>query len=85
MPPSPFNLQAGCPRKAVIGSALVTTPPFGPMATDHVLPVADWLLLAEAGSTAALIGRSHQPCIVVVQEDLGSKVQEYRLPRNGIR
>ena len=85
MPPSPFNLQAGCPRKAVIGSALVTPPPFGPMATDHVLPVADWLLLAEAGSTAALIGRSHQPCVVVVQEDLGSKVQEYRLPRNGIR
>ena len=73
MPPSPFNLQAGCPRKAVIGSALVTPPPFGPMATDHVLPVADWLLLAEAGSTAALIGRSHQPCIVVVQEDFGVK------------
>nr|XP_035951577.1 histone H2B-like [Halichoerus grypus] len=38
------------------------------MAGDPVLPVAYWLLLAESGSTAALIGRLRHPSIITVQE-----------------
>lgn len=49
--PIPPSISRLChvSQESFISSALVTPPPFGPMAMHPVLPVAYWLLLGEAG------------------------------------